>query len=195
MAQSDRSHEGRLSALEQGFESMRGEIHGLRTDVRSFMAEQRAERRTQWSPIIAGVMAVLAILTAFASGPMGDIERLDHAVDVIMASRFTENDGEAMKAWVRELYDMGQVSAKMKDELQQREIDRIATGSQAQFDKMWERIHGVEDEDFKRPEAEEMRRSLIEMSVAMQARTDAELKWLREKCLATQVGLAAKGGS
>lgn len=132
MAQGDRSHEGRLSAVEQGLEGVSREIHGIRTDMRSFMQEMRGEMgsrsRTQWSPILAGVAVIIALVGAFAAGPISDISRLEERVAATDSNRFTDKDGELQ---------------------------------QQQLNKMWDRLESVEDEDFDRPEAERMRDEIM----------------------------------
>lgn len=132
MAQGDRSHEGRLSAVEQGQEATQREVHGLRTDLRAFMAEMRTEvgsrSRTQWSPIIAGVAVIVALVGAFAAGPIGDISRLEERVAHTDGNRFTDSDGE----------------------LQQQQINELR-----------EVVRAVNDEDFDRGEAETMKAEIM----------------------------------
>lgn len=128
MAQTDRSHEGRLSAVESAVASMGREMHGFRTDFRTFAAEMREEvgsrSRTQWSPIIAAVAVVVAVVGGLAAGPISDIGRIEERQTRMLGNRFTDADGARHG----------------------RRLDRLE-----------ELVVTVTDEDFDRPEAEAMR--------------------------------------
>lgn len=101
MAQTSRSHESRIAGLEAGYENLQREIHGLRTDLRNFAQEVRTEvsvrGRTQWSPLIASVAVVVAIVGGLASGPMGQLDRLEQRVHRIETTRFTAEDGALLR--------------------------------------------------------------------------------------------------
>lgn len=132
VAVNDRSHEGRLSGLEKGYESLQGEIHGLRTDLRALAAEIRTElgtaRRVQWSPLIAGLAVLVAIIGGLASGPIADIERIEERLNRTESNRFTDRDGGRLEG----------------------RVDRVE-----------QRLDMALDEDFKRPEAEAMRSEIM----------------------------------
>lgn len=86
---SNRDYGPRIAALEQGFESVRGEIHGLRQDFSGFASEMRREMavrgRTNWSPILAGIAVLVTIIgglvTMGAQGPLRDLARAQAASD------------------------------------------------------------------------------------------------------------------
>lgn len=177
MAQSDRSHEGRLSALEQGFESMRGEVHGLRTDMRTFTSEMRdglneikrdsaQNSRTQWGPLIALGGVLLALLSAVMAGPLTDISRLMEWQHRTQQNRFTDHDGAMLRQYVDDKAKHEDELSNMRHEMQ----DRMLTLTQSQLDKIWELMRSVSDEDFKRPEAEAMRGELMEEIRALRIR-------------------------
>lgn len=99
---------------------------------------------------MAGVSVLLALLSAFLSGPLSDIRRLDQWHHETQQNRFTDHDGQSLH----------------------RELQEKFTLTQEQLNKLWDRMRDVEDEDFKRGEADSLRYELME-----------EIRWLRERSL------------
>ena len=62
--------------------------------------------------------------------------------------------------------------SKFRHDSQEQEIRAAFDLLQGQLNKVWDRLEAVEDEDFKRPEAEQMRRDLT-----------AEIHWLRDQII------------
>lgn len=131
-----RTQSDRIAALEEGYRNIGRELGGIREDFQAFSRDVRNElghrSRTQWSPILASVSLVVAILggliTLGAQGPIRDLERheaaivgLRHEAGSVSASRFTLEDGR----------------------------------------RVWEAIAELRDEDFDRPEANAMLADLI----------------------------------
>lgn len=160
MARSDRTHEGRIAGLEQGFESLRGEIHGIRTDLRTFTRDVRAElghrAQVKWSPIIAATAVIIGVLSAFAAGPISDIHRIDEWHHQTQSNRFTSHDGAALQDWVRELYKTGTQLSIERHEMQQELFDRAQLRQEKSIERIWSQINDIQDEDFDRPEAEKL---------------------------------------
>ncbi len=81
----------RIAALEEGYRNIGRELGGLREDFATFSRDVRGElttrARTQWSPIIATISVVVAVLggliTLGSQGPIREIERHTHELEEI----------------------------------------------------------------------------------------------------------------
>jgi len=148
----------RISALEEGYRNIGREVGGLREDLQSLAAEIRRElnsrARVQWSPMIAAVAVVITVMGAFAQGPLSDIRRNDERISAMSANRFTDEDGRAIAHTI--------------------ESDREVFIEELRV--MNERIRGIENEDFNRPEAERMRGEIMIHFTDLNRKVDSLIK-------------------
>lgn len=97
----------RIGALEEGYKNLGREIGGLREDFSLFARDVRADlghsRRTQWSPIIAGVGVIVAVLggliTLGAQGPLdqlgiqrSEIQEINNELDTVEHTIFSKTE-------------------------------------------------------------------------------------------------------
>jgi hypothetical protein len=97
------------------------------------------------------------------------------------SNRFTDQDGNTLRRYVLENVSTTEALSELRDQAQEREIQAHFKLLQGQLDNVWEQLRLIQDEDFKRPEAEELRRTLTE-----------DIRLLRERYL--QLCIEKTGG-